>query len=163
MWLEQAVTAVQSWWLNYFCSCLCLLGLAQLWLWLGTPLARPPPAKWSHAVTGAAACSPAVCGALKNASCQVALFFALQALIRREGARTHCQQADNIALIYTLFASVKFSIAAVNLLCSVFILVCFEAFWQLLPAGNRSFFSLSRGSVFLSSSSCVGWPELHLS
>lgn len=37
-----------------------------------------------------------------------------KALICRESARTCCQPADNIALIYMLFASLKFSIAAMD-------------------------------------------------
>ena len=37
-----------------------------------------------------------------------------KALICREGTRTCCQRADNTALIYMLFASVKFSIAAMD-------------------------------------------------
>lgn len=37
-----------------------------------------------------------------------------KALFCREGTRACCQRADNTALIYMLFASVKFSIAAMD-------------------------------------------------
>lgn len=58
-------------------------------------------------------CFSGVCKTLKNGSCQFSLCLA-KALICREGTRTCCQQADNAALMSMLFASVKFSIAAMD-------------------------------------------------
>lgn len=125
----------------------------------------PAPAssspKWISAITGVPACFRGVRRTLKNGSCQFSVLTLLclaKALIRREGTRTCCRRADNIALIYTPFASIKFSIAAVNPV--VFNPRFCVVLKVLTTLTNRQQILFSYDAAFLNFPTCVDWTEL---